>query len=386
MVSVNTVYQRVQAIANKEQRGYVTPQEFNLLANQAQMEIFEQYFYDINQFGRLHGNDTEYSDMLNILNEKISLFEVQDQHALTSNNAAYSYELGSELVTNGTFLANINNWTNGSAASGTITWDPSYYLKLSNDGSGSSGNPFCTQDVTTEVGALYRITCKIDPSSLNASGSNPGTKASITFDQYTTQSVIVGQGEQTVTFFAKALTTTSTVSLHTNSAGDTADFALFTNVSVKKVSGGKVSLATNIYRLGTIMYKNPTTNENIELDKLLANEALYINSSPLAAPTAERPAYVLGRNYEVSIYPSTILNDIYYNYVMAPTPVNWGFNLVENTPLFNLSKSTNFELHPSEETTLVNKILELFGILLQKPGLEASGNRQDTEEKQQEKI
>jgi predicted Zn-dependent protease len=74
-VSVDTVYQRVLAILNKEQRGYLTPQEFNLFANQAQRDIFEQYFYDINQFGRMHGNDTEYSDMLNILNEKISLFE-----------------------------------------------------------------------------------------------------------------------------------------------------------------------------------------------------------------------------------------------------------------------------------------------------------------------
>ena len=75
-VSVNTVYQRVLAVLNKEQRGYVTPQEFNLFANQAQMDIFEQYFYDINQFGRIQGNDTEFSDMLTILNEKINPFEV----------------------------------------------------------------------------------------------------------------------------------------------------------------------------------------------------------------------------------------------------------------------------------------------------------------------
>ena len=45
MVSVDTVYQRVLALANKEQRGYITPQEFNLLANQAQMVIFDQYFF-----------------------------------------------------------------------------------------------------------------------------------------------------------------------------------------------------------------------------------------------------------------------------------------------------------------------------------------------------
>lgn len=80
-VSVNTVYTRVQAIMNKEQRGYITPQEFNLFANQAQMDIFEQYFYDLNQFMRLPGNDTGHADMVNILNEKIGIFTKTDTPA-----------------------------------------------------------------------------------------------------------------------------------------------------------------------------------------------------------------------------------------------------------------------------------------------------------------
>ena len=46
-ISVNNVYQKVLAIANKEQRGYITPQEFNLFADLAQKEIFEQYFYRV---------------------------------------------------------------------------------------------------------------------------------------------------------------------------------------------------------------------------------------------------------------------------------------------------------------------------------------------------
>jgi len=75
MVNIDTVYQKVLAIANKEQRGYITPQEFNLFADQAQMDIFEQYFYDINQFNRVPGNDTEYSDMLTLLEEKIAIFK-----------------------------------------------------------------------------------------------------------------------------------------------------------------------------------------------------------------------------------------------------------------------------------------------------------------------
>jgi len=74
MVNIDTIYQRVLALANKEQRGYITPQEFNLFANQAQMDIFEQYFYDLNQFRRLPGNDTVRSDMLTILEEKLDKF------------------------------------------------------------------------------------------------------------------------------------------------------------------------------------------------------------------------------------------------------------------------------------------------------------------------
>jgi len=85
MVSIDTVYQRVLALANKEQRGYITPQEFNLFANQAQMDIFEQYFYDLNQFRRLPGNDTMYADMVDILEEKIERFHQGQALSGTSN-------------------------------------------------------------------------------------------------------------------------------------------------------------------------------------------------------------------------------------------------------------------------------------------------------------
>jgi hypothetical protein len=73
-ISIDTIYQRVLALANKEQRGYITPQEFNLYANQAQIEIFEQYFYDLNQFKRLPNNDNEYHNMVNLIEEKLYPF------------------------------------------------------------------------------------------------------------------------------------------------------------------------------------------------------------------------------------------------------------------------------------------------------------------------
>ena len=71
-VSVDTVYQRVLALANKEQRGYITPQEFNLLANQVQMSIFESYFYHKNAREVADANKSSEVDETNI-DELISL-------------------------------------------------------------------------------------------------------------------------------------------------------------------------------------------------------------------------------------------------------------------------------------------------------------------------
>ena len=51
-VNVNTVYTTVLYILNKEQRGYMTPDEFNKVGQQVQLEIFESYFEELNQLQR----------------------------------------------------------------------------------------------------------------------------------------------------------------------------------------------------------------------------------------------------------------------------------------------------------------------------------------------
>tara|TARA_R100000329_G_scaffold17847_1_gene17883 strand:+ start:870 stop:1604 length:735 start_codon:yes stop_codon:yes gene_type:complete len=78
-VSVDTVYQRVLALANKEQRGYITPQEFNLLANQAQMSVFESYFYSKNLRNRQEPNRTneiDETDIDELLARKLAPFSI----------------------------------------------------------------------------------------------------------------------------------------------------------------------------------------------------------------------------------------------------------------------------------------------------------------------
>ena len=104
MVNVDTVYQRVLAIANKEQRGYITPLEFNLLANQAQLETFESYFVQLNEALTLPGNNSEYSDVINTLNEKISIFVDEALLAKPGNYFEFPsnmYKLGTLYYTPG---------------------------------------------------------------------------------------------------------------------------------------------------------------------------------------------------------------------------------------------------------------------------------------------
>ena len=74
-INVNTVYQTVLLILNKEQRGYMTPVEFNKIGTQVQLEIFEKYFEDLNQQIRVPQTNTDYADRVSNLDEKISIFK-----------------------------------------------------------------------------------------------------------------------------------------------------------------------------------------------------------------------------------------------------------------------------------------------------------------------
>jgi len=90
-VNVNTVYQTVLYILNKEQRGYVPPAEFNSLAAQVQLEIFESYFPDGNQLNRVNQNNTqnntEFFNMSKDMQSKLTPFEQELQLTINAENA-----------------------------------------------------------------------------------------------------------------------------------------------------------------------------------------------------------------------------------------------------------------------------------------------------------
>lgn len=76
-VGIDNVYQQVLAIANKEQRGYITPQEFNLFARKAQQDIFNKTFEDYKD-AFLHPMSVSESDKdIDMLREKLDYFRVQ---------------------------------------------------------------------------------------------------------------------------------------------------------------------------------------------------------------------------------------------------------------------------------------------------------------------
>jgi len=233
-VDVNTVYSRVLAIMNKEQRGYLTPQEFNLFANQAQMDIFEQYFYDLNQFLRLPGNSTSHADMVDILNEKIGIF--------------------------------------------TKTANLTY-------GSTSFNKP------------------------------------------------------------------------------------------------------DDLYRLTAIEY------DGVTADRLTRKEFLQINKSPLTKPSNAFPVYTeLANGYDVQGDDEFNAADqsgaprVIIEYIKTPTTVSWAGNVVSGVSLYNETDSVNFDLHNSEETELVIKILQLAGMAIKDINLANFAGSEDIKSIQQEKA
>ena len=90
-VDINNVYQKVLALINKEQRGYITPQEFNLLADKAQNEIYENYFHGVKMAEQKPTNQKTYADETEMLEAKLHPFHVDSTIANTINSETGGY-------------------------------------------------------------------------------------------------------------------------------------------------------------------------------------------------------------------------------------------------------------------------------------------------------
>ena len=315
-VNVDTVYQRVLAIANKEQRGYITPQEFNLLANQAQMDIFEQYFYDISQHGRRPGNETEYSNVTDLLQEKLMPFQQRHQQVTVGTTAGVGtlptdvYRLGSIVRLSG-------------------------YL-----------------DATTGEKTLSELSEK-DYLEINASPlTRPSTKRPVFVRDSATTIRIYPSDIAPASFTEAAIINNST----TITLGD------FATGNISKIAVGQLVTGTGIPADTSVVSVDPSTASATEV--VLSNATTGGSATPTLT-YAE--------------------NDIKCNYIKRPTDISWGYTTINGTALYNSASSTNFELHASEETKLVRKILALAGIIIEDPSIYQIASNEDLKTIQQEK-
>ena len=100
----------------------------------------------------------------------------------------------------------------------------------------------------------------------------------------------------------------------------------------------------------------------------------YINGNPLTEPSINRSIFVREDDNNITIYPAptteTSFEVTYYKQLTAP---NWGYVVVNNKALYNSNESTDFQLHISEEESLVSRILILAGTTIKQPDLQQAG-------------
>jgi len=90
---IDEVYSTVLSVLNKNNYGYLSPSDFNLFAEQAQLDIFEDYFFQYNyQLNKENArkSGTGYADIKKGLEENIAIFsqfQVLDQPTATLDTA-----------------------------------------------------------------------------------------------------------------------------------------------------------------------------------------------------------------------------------------------------------------------------------------------------------
>lgn len=98
---INDVRKTVMYILNKDNNGYITPDEFNLFAKQAQLEVFEQLFYDytnwINKKNASLARDG-YSNISKQIIDAIDIFNTADTLTYDAVNEAFDMPVDSYFL------------------------------------------------------------------------------------------------------------------------------------------------------------------------------------------------------------------------------------------------------------------------------------------------
>jgi hypothetical protein len=93
MVSINDVRETVLAICNKNNYGYISPDDFNLYAEQAQLDVFNEFMDRYNYYINLENQHTSGSDLADLAEgarEDIEMFMTGGPLTFDAVGGAYS--------------------------------------------------------------------------------------------------------------------------------------------------------------------------------------------------------------------------------------------------------------------------------------------------------
>jgi hypothetical protein len=312
-ISVNKVYRTVLSIINKEGRGFLTPDQFNRIGREVQLDLLERAFFDYNKaVNKEKANITNngYANIPKIIKEKIDIFSKESEITITGIGAIKSGVnvrqrttiVGVSIptqITAGTY-SNLATTTNGSGTGLTVTVV-------------AATNSFTT--ITTVV---------------NGSGYVAGDIVTIP------QSSMTGANNP-YTF----------------------------PIEITDIISGNVSLPSDLYRVINIS----RSNRSVNFDELGKSEYTYVNSSKLTTPSKTYPVYYRGYN-GVHISPISLIGEnLTLDYIKIPSDPYWGFtkNSSNGSYEYTSGTSTDFELHESDEVDLIIKILGYAGVVIKDP-------------------
>jgi len=308
-VNVNTVYQTVLLILNKEQRGYITPQEFNNIANQVQLEIFNSYFPDGDQANRKNQNntqnDTEFYNSFNTQDSRLDPFK------LTTSEFIYN--------------AGRNSWTY-----------PSDSLPIS-----KLGSVYCNYN-----NASYKEADRLSYKQYRLTSASKLTSPTKNHPIYNVS--------YTETNFEQ------TINLSSYPGGNLLYFPANSNISTNNGVYNKTQ-GISYGTVSSILSVTPVTQVQV-------TENLTI----LPTPPAAADEILITNPNDVSLYPSLFIdpkpNSIEVSTVKSPTIVTWSYQVQSNgSYLYNASNSVDFQLVQDEKSRVILEILKYCGVLIREP-------------------
>jgi hypothetical protein len=95
-INVNKVYRVVLAVLNKEQRGLLTPDQYNRLARLSQLDLIEKAFHDYNRAVNrdiAFRTSTEYGDISANIKEKIDALSKESTLSISTGTVAQPADL-----------------------------------------------------------------------------------------------------------------------------------------------------------------------------------------------------------------------------------------------------------------------------------------------------